>query len=167
MPKKTDLDYCLWRANCVSLGVEESFEGCDLYRCCYTCPKKAECEYPCKDRDKAPHNCPYISSKEEVEAKMSYKFSCTNPPKVKKESPLQSCVDQTSLKKRKESSKQKRGLTKPIKQKSKTLWEVSAPLIPTSVKELAAQTGATYARANYLIKAKGMSFTDALRVLKS
>lgn len=166
MLKKTDLDYCLWKSNCVALG-DKSLDGCEVYRCCFTCPKRAACEYPCKDRDKGSHNCPYISSKEEVEVKISYKFSCINPPGIKKESPSQPQVDQTSPKKKKESSKPKKGLTKPTKQKSKTLWEVSAPLTPTSVKELAIQTGATYARANYLIKTRGMSFADAVRVLKS
>lgn len=159
MPKKTEVEYCLWKATCVSLGMEKSFEGCDLYRCCYTCSKKARCDYSCKDRDKASHSCPYITSKEKTESKIAYKFERNQSSEIRKK--------RTKTIETKPPLKTRQNTPKPTKQKSKVLWDVSAPLVPTSVKELAAQTGATYARANYLIKIKKLSFADAVRVLKS
>lgn len=160
MPKKIESEYCLWGTNCVSLRLEKSFEGCELYRCCYTCPKKLKCEYPCTDREQAPHSCPYISSKEDAEAKTTYRFK-GNLPATSEQEEIQ--VKSVAVSKPKGSPKK----TSSNKPKSKTLWKISNLPVPTSVKDLAAQTGATYARANYLIKTKKMSFADALKVLNS
>lgn len=55
---------------------------------------------------------------------------------------------------------------KPKPEKIKSLWEVPKH-IPTTVKELAKQTGATYARANYLIRTKKLSFEEALKILQN
>lgn len=55
---------------------------------------------------------------------------------------------------------------KPKAKKIKSLWEVPKH-IPTTVKELADQTGATYARASYLIKTKKLSYEEALKILQN
>lgn len=155
MPKETKMDYCIWTTNCSALGTESFSESCEKYRCCYTCPKKSKCEFPCKDREKAPHTCSLLSSKEEAASRATVLFSKFKP----KEKSLPVKSPKIDLDLTKHTSK------KPIK-KPKELWEVSSNQIPNSVKDLAIQTRSTYARANYLIKTKKLSFEQAFKILK-
>ncbi len=157
MAKKLDKEYCLWKTNCLVFGLGQDLEGCEKYRCCYNCNKKSECEFACKDRNGGSHTCSFLISKEEAEAKTIHTAPIFSATKLKEskapsvEAPQQ-LSDETSRK-----SKQKK-TTAP-----KALWTMP---LPTTVKELAAQTGSTYARANYLIKTKKLSFKEALEILK-
>lgn len=155
MPKEAKMDYCTWTTNCSALGIESFSGDCEKYRCCYTCPKKLKCEFPCKDREKAPHTCSLQSSKEEAASKAAILFSKFKA-KEKSTPPKSPKVDLEPTK----------PISKKATEKPKNLWEGSSNQIPNSVKDLATQTGSTYARANYLIKTKKLSFEQAFKILK-
>ncbi len=99
----------------------------------------------------------FTSSEEVVEVKPTAepkKSSSKSAPKktISKSSPVKKSATRQS--------------EKPKTKKVKSLWEVPKH-IPTTVKELAEQTGATYARANYLIKTKKLSYEEALKILQN
>lgn len=156
MPKETKMDYCTWTTNCHALRIDQGLEGCEKYRCCYTCPKKSRCEFPCKDRDLAPHVCTLLSSKEEAEARTAFLLNKFKPKELPKQ-PAKKVETKSEIDKLP---------SKKSNSKSKSLWEVSSESVPKSVKDLAIQTGSTYARANYLIKTKKLSFEQAFKILK-
>ena len=164
MTKTAEQDYCLWTTNCNVLGTEK-LEACEKHRCCYTCSKKAKCSIACIDRETKSHTCRFLISKKEAELSVVRIFS-------RKSSSLEA-VDSTQIEDIKDEQPQenKRGLNRSVKAslksqaKAKKLWKVETPSVPTSVKDLASQTGATYARANYLIRTKKLSFEEAFKIL--
>lgn len=92
----------------------------------------------------------------------------TSAPK-RRQPVKRSPTEESKKPKIKKATKKREPLKPARKSKSeriKSLWEVPKH-IPTTVKELAEQTGATYARANYLIKTKKLSFEEALKILQN
>lgn len=159
MAKKLNKEYCLWKTNCLVFGLGQDLEGCEQYRCCYNCNKKTRCDFACKDRNEGPHTCPFLTSKEEAEAKTTHTIplpSSSNTNSKKSKAVVVKASWEVS-KKSPEKLEQKR-ITAP-----KALWTLP---MPTTVKELAAQTGSTYARASYLIRTKKISFEEAVEILK-
>lgn len=155
-------DYCLWTANCNVLGTEK-FEDCEKYRCCYTCPKKPKCSFACVDRDTKSHTCRFLISKEEAKSNTVCTFSRhTSTPKESAVEVSPQQQEEIPAKKVDSSSKLPK---KSSDSKAKKLWKVEVQSIPSSVKDLASQTGATYARANYLIRTKKLSFEEAFKIL--
>ena len=158
MAKKLDKEYCLWKTNCLVFGLGQDLEGCEQYRCCYNCSKKTKCDFACKDRDEGSHTCPFLTSKEEVEAKTTHTINSSFSSNINSKKSKAVVVNSREVSKESpEKLKQKR-VTAP-----KALWTLP---LPTTVKELAAQTGSTYARANYLIRTKKISFEEAVEILK-
>ncbi len=163
MPKKTEFDYCLWKANCVILKLNTSLEGAEQRRCCYTCPKRERCEFACTDRDKAPHKCEFLTSKIDLEQSIRTPF-----PKVAANTTVKKSTKSHVEKLNGQLEDLKVEIAKGKKSTPKTQSRTSEPKnnqLPTTVKELAIQTGSTYARANYLIKTKKLTFEQAYKIL--
>lgn len=175
------MDYCLWKANCVALGEDKKKVGVDQYICCHTCPKKNSCWCACKDRtgNKA---CKEVRTLQELEEHLTPKtFSVESNKPVKPLKPSKKEAEEAAVKELLKTHAEKRQVKKQeikeIKRSGSTkveskpakkpgLWDIPQTSIPTTVKELAALTGATYARASYLINTKKMSYSEALKKLQ-
>lgn len=156
---KSECLSCLWTSGCVASGNAKSVNYLEDHRCCFTCSKKSKCEWACKDRENPPHQCSYLIANEELERRNS-------ATKI----PIKSSASQLS-RKITSSSQTKISSNKPLKlvteSKAKSLWNIPAVKIPSSIKELIAATGVSSGRANYLIRTKGLTLQQAFELLTS
>lgn len=164
------MDYCIWTTNCAAIEPRKEGSLLDTHVCCFTCKKKASCAHACRDRDQG-QRCKYQCSAQDVDevwAPKKYVPTVATTTPVKKilspEEVLRAQQAEQQAFKDKHTLKvaAKRGTGGST---SKTVAAKSAKM-PTSVKELAAATGATYARANYYINTKKLSYEEALKLLK-
>lgn len=165
------MDYCIWTTNCTAVGSRKEGALLDAHICCFTCKKKASCAYACKDRDKG-QKCRYQCSAQDVNKMWAPKKYV---PAVATAAPTRKILSPEEMLRAQQAEQQafKDKHTSKVAAKrvarnstSKTVPTKSTK-VPVSVKELAAMTGATYARANYYINTKKLSYEEALKILKS
>ena len=176
------MDYCLWKANCVILGENKQRVGVEQYICCCTCPKKRSCWCACQDRN-GNKVCKEMRTLQELEEYLTPRAFSAEPSKpAKPPKPSKKETEEAAVRELLKTHTEKRGQVKrqeiknikksgSMKTESKPteksgLWDIPQIPMPTTVKELAALTGATYARANYLINTKKMSYSEALKKLQ-
>lgn len=164
------MDYCIWTTNCTAIGSRKEGILLDAHMCCFTCKKKASCTYACKDRDQG-QRCRYQCSAQDVDkmwAPRKYVPTVvTTTPAKKILSPEEVLkAQQAEQQAFKDKHTSKVAAKKATKSGTPKTIAAKSTKVPTSVKELTAVTGATYARANYYINTKKLSYEEALKILE-
>lgn len=164
------MDYCMWTSNCPTLGNKNSEEALlASHACCYTCKKKAKCPVACVDRDKT-GKCKHLRSEQEIQDIWAPKKQVNSNLEFKKVRSARESIEE-HLAKQSESEVSPERVAQPTKVASSfpevrpKPAKVSKRPLPTTVKELADMAGTTYARANYWINTKKLSYKEALEKL--